>query len=45
MSGLLQGVLIFVIGTVVTYGLLMAVGSNKAAGGHDAHGHGGHGHH
>lgn len=43
MSGVLQGVLIFVIGSIVTYGLLMSVGSGKS-GGHDA-GHGGHGHH
>lgn len=47
MSGFVQGVLIFVIGTIAVYGCLMAVGSGKAAG-HDAdhgHGHGGHGHH
>jgi hypothetical protein len=45
MSGVLSGILIFVIGTIVTYGLLMAIGSGKSAG-HDAgHGHGGHGHH
>lgn len=44
MSGFVQGVLIFVIGTIAVYGCLMAIGSNKA--GHEAdHGHGGHGHH
>lgn len=46
MSGVLQGVVVLLVGSAIVYYLLMAVGSNKAAGeshGHDSHG--GHGHH
>lgn len=48
MSAVLQGVILLLVGSAVVYGLLMCVGSGKAAGGHghDSHGgHGGHGHH
>ncbi|MCA1907486.1 MAG: hypothetical protein LDL39_03905 [Magnetospirillum sp.] len=47
MSAVLQGVILLLVGSAVVYGLLMCVGSGKAAGGH-GHGHdshGGHGHH
>lgn len=47
MSAVLQGVILLLVGSAVIYGLLMCVGSGKAAGGH-GHGHdshSGHGHH
>ena len=46
MSAVLQGVIVLLAGSAAVYGLLLCVGSGKAAGGHDSHGgHGGHGHH
>lgn len=42
MSGVLQGVILLVVGSLAVYGCLMAVAA-KAGG--DAQGHGGHGHH
>lgn len=49
MPGFLEGIALFVFGTLAMYGLLMAIGSNKSGHGHGhghvSHGHGGHGHH
>jgi hypothetical protein len=47
MSGLAQGVVLFVVGCVVIYGLIQSIGPGRAAsGGHGhGHGHGGHGGH
>lgn len=42
MPGLLQGIVLFLVGCVVVYGL---VSSLQAKASDDSHGHGGHGHH
>lgn len=43
MPGLLQGVVLFLVGCVVVYGLIAALKPKQGAEGHG--GHGGHGHH
>lgn len=45
MSGLAQGVVLFVVGCVAVYGLIQAIGSGRATKGGEGHGHGGHGGH
>lgn len=44
MPGLLQGIVLFLVGSVVVYGLVAALKAKDAGDGH-GHGHGGHGGH
>lgn len=43
MPGLLQGVVLFLVGCVVVYGLIASLKPKQSAEGHGSHG--GHGHH
>lgn len=45
MPGLLQGIVLFLVGCVVVYGCISALKPKQAGEGHGHGGHGGHGHH
>lgn len=45
MSGLLQGIVLFVVGCVVVYGCIAVLKPKQAGDSHGHGGHGGHGHH